>query len=362
MNKRRLQKVYNRLINLPKGRYLYLYLRNKLLHFYLTYTKSKKVAYPSTIMIELTNLCNLACTTCARQYDYGKAMDKGKMSVKQAKKIIDEVWPYLDSVGLTGMGETFIYKDIEEVIDYIKQKNKGIIISVSTNAMLPDFIESVSGVIGKLDTIQVSIDGLGEVYEQIRVKASFKTLEENLKILAEKCKGTKTTLMLNMVVTKENYMQMADLVRYADNASFQYLDFSQLNLASVTNIDTSYYQFYSSMEFLQAIEELESAKKECHKLNVTYNFKTETGFQKCPFPWSHFYFCWDGYAAPCCAKPFPKELHFGNVFDNRVIDVLNSKKYMAFRELWYQNKTPDFCKKCHFTATENNVTRPQKTV
>jgi len=355
MNKRRLKKVFSRLRNLPKGKYFFMYSNNKLKQYFLKLSKSKKVAYPSTIMIELTNQCNLACTTCARQYDYGKAMDKGNMSVSQAKKIIDEVWPYLDSVGLTGMGETFIYKDIEEIVDYIKSKNKGIIISVSTNAMLPDFISLVSKVVGKLDTIQVSIDGLGAVYELIRIKASFAVLEKNLKILAEKCEGARTTLMLNMVVTKENYMQMADLVRYADKAGFQYLDFSQLNLASVTNIETTYYEFYRSEEFKKAIEDLELAKSECKHLNVTYNFKTETGFQKCPFPWSHYYFCWNGYAAPCCAKPFPKELHFGNVFESNVIDVLNSKKYQGFRGLWYENKTPDFCKKCHYTSKENSI-------
>lgn len=352
MNKRRILKAINRLLNLPKGRYLFLYIKNKINHFYLKFNKSKKVAYPSTIMLELTNHCNLACTTCPREYEFGKAMDKGNMSVEQAKKIIDEVWPYLDSIGLTGMGETFLYKDIEEIIDYIKQKNKGIIISVSTNAMLPNFIETVSKLIGKLDTIQISIDGLGTIYESIRRKATFETLDKNIRLLADKCIGTKTTLMLNMVVTKENYIQMSDLVKYANKSGVKYLDFSQLNLAAVTNIDTSYYEFYKSAEFLNSIEELDKTIQESENVTITYNFKTDTGFQKCPFPWSHFYVCWNGFIAPCCAKPFPKELHFGNVFESNVLDVLNSGEYMAFRQLWHENKTPEFCNKCHFTTIQ----------
>jgi radical SAM protein with 4Fe4S-binding SPASM domain len=316
--------------------------------------KSKKVAYPSNIMIELTNHCNLACTTCPREYSFGKAMDKGNISVEQAKKIIDEVWPYLDSIGLTGMGETFIYKDIEEIVDYIKKKNKGIIISISTNAMLPDFIEMATKLVNKIDTIQVSIDGLNEIYEKIRRKASFSTLDDNLKKLALICKNSKTTLMLNMVVVKENYFQMPDLVKYADKTGIDFLDFSQFNLAAVTNIETSYYQFYYSQEFLDVIAELENACKLTPSVTTNFNFKNATGFKHCPFPWSHFYICWNGFVVPCCAKPFPKELNFGNVFDNKVINVLNNNEYKSFRKLWMENKTPDFCVKCHYTTPVNN--------
>ncbi|MDR3653993.1 MAG: radical SAM protein [Paludibacter sp.] len=303
-------------------------------------------------MLELTNHCNLACTTCPREYNYGKAMDKGNMTVQHAKAIIDEVWPYLDSIGLTGMGETFLYKDIEEIVDYVKQKNKGIIISVSTNAVLPDFIQKVSKIIGKIDTIQISIDGLESVYESIRHNASFETLDKNIHQLANICQGTTTTLMLNMVLTKENYFQMAELAKYADKTGIKYLDFSQLNLAAVTDIETSYYKFYHSKEFLNAIEELEKIIEASLNVTITYNFKTDTGFQKCPFPWSHFYVCWDGFIAPCCAKPFPKELNFGNVFNEKLIDILNSEDYQNFRERWFNNETPEFCKKCHFTSIQ----------
>jgi len=216
--------------------------------------------------------------------------------------------------------------------------------------MLPNFIDIVSKLVNKLDTIQISIDGLGEVYETIRHKASFSILDKNLQLLAALCKGSKTTLMLNMVVTKENYFQMPELVKYAEKIGIQYMDFSQLNLAAVTNINSSYYNFYSSEVFLSTIAKL---KVECEKsdtVSTNYNFKTESGFQKCPFPWSHFYICWNGFISPCCAKPFPKELEFGNVFESNVIEVLNSKKYFAFRDLWFENSTPEFCNKCHYTS------------
>lgn len=353
MNKRKFNKAVHRIIKLPKNKYLFLYLANKGRHFYYKFIKSTKVAYPSTIMLELTNHCNLACTTCPREYHYGQEMDKGMIPVDAAKKIIDETWPYLDSIGLTGMGETFMYKELEEIVNYIKAKNSGIIISISTNAVLPTFVNRVKNLVNKIDTIQVSIDGLNDVYELIRKKSSFQKLHENIGAIAEACKSTHTDLMFNMVVTKENYRHMPLLVKYANEVGVKYVDFTLFNLASVTDMDRCYYEFYKSNEFLNVIRQLEAAIADTPSVTVTNkNFETENGFQKCPFPWTHFYICWNGYVTPCCAKPFPKELNFGNVFKYGVLPVLNSKGFREFRELWYKNETPAFCNKCHFIDIE----------
>lgn len=353
MNSRRLKKAILRISRLPGGSSFFLYAFNKIRHYYLKLVRSTRVAYPSTIMLELTNHCNLACTTCPREYDYGKAMDKGNMDIAEAFKIIDETWPYLDSIGLTGMGEPFLYAEIEKIVDYIHAKNKGIIISLSTNAQLPDFLERIKPLINKVDTVQVSIDGLGDVYESIRKNARFERLDDNLHQLAAICKGTRTDLMLNMVVTRENYSQMPDLVAYAADTGIRYVDFTLFNLAAVTNIDTSYYALYHTPDFLQTVKNLDMVAARYKNVTVTNkNFATENGFRKCPFPWTHFYVCWNGFVVPCCAKPFPKEMHFGNAFHQGLMPVLNSKGFRKFRELWFANKTPDFCQKCHFIAIE----------
>lgn len=353
MNNRRLKKAIFRILHLPGKKNLLLYLLNKLKHYYLRLIRSTTVAYPSTVMIELTNHCNLRCTTCPREYDYGKAMDKGTMPAGDAKRVIDELWPYLDSIGLTGMGETFMYGDICEVVDYIRSKNRGIIISVSTNAMLPDFITKVSPLINKIDTIQISIDGLNQTYEAIRKNACFEKLDENLRELVKLCEGTRTTLMLNMVVTSENYHQMPELIEYSEKRGIKYMDFTLFNLASVTGIESSYYQFYSSDEFLKSVKKLNEKIKTYKNVTVTgRNFKTDNGFRKCPFPWTHFYICQDGYITPCCAKPFPKEMNFGNISDKKVIDILNCKDFKVWRKMWYRNITPEFCEKCHFIALQ----------
>ncbi|HVN48995.1 MAG TPA: radical SAM protein [Bacteroidota bacterium] len=349
MNKRRFQKALQRLSHLPRGKFLGFYLWNKLHEGMLRAIHSTSVAYPSNIMLELSSHCNLHCTTCPREYEYGQRMDKGYMELEQAQKIIDELWPYLDSIGLTGMGETFLAKDIVAVIDYIKSKNQGIIISASTNAVLPQFLETITPALGKIDTVQISIDGLNDVYERIRKNARFQTFDENLRHLVQLSKNTKTTLLLNMVVTKENYHQMSDMVEYADAVGIPSLHFALFNLVSVSALSAEYYQFYSSAEFREAMRRLHHNQQQHPAVEVSnWNFESANEFQKCKFPWGHFYVCWNGFVVPCCAKPFPKELQFGNVFDRGMMNVLNSEAYRTFRAGWYKNQAPPFCDHCFY--------------
>ncbi len=54
------------------------------------------------LCLRVTNHCNLGCITCPREYDYGKAMDKGTIQFEKMMKVIDEVAPYVDSIGPNG--------------------------------------------------------------------------------------------------------------------------------------------------------------------------------------------------------------------------------------------------------------------
>jgi radical SAM protein with 4Fe4S-binding SPASM domain len=353
MNKTKLKKAVKRLKNLPRGKHLFLYFFNKLRHFVLKLAGSTRVAYPSTIMLELNNHCNLHCTTCPREYAYGKQMDKGYMTLDQAKKVVDELWPYLDSIGLTGMGETFLFPEMEQIVDHIKARNKGIIITLSTNAMLPDFIGLAKKVVGKIDIFHISIDGLGETYEKIRRGADFRVFDRNVTELAGLCRGTETALSLDMVVTKENYRQLPEMVPYCRDKGVRGFYHTTYNLSSVTDTDAGYYQFYHSPEFMEVYRKFKETVGRYPEVEVTsWDYKGQNGFQKCFFPFGYFYICWNGFVTPCCAKPFPKELNFGNVFDGGVMAVLNGKKFRDFRVLWKKNITPDFCRKCHFIDVE----------
>ncbi len=345
---RRLRKAWVRLKKLPSGINFIKYSINKLYGFYLTAIKSPKVAHPSSLMIEVTNHCNLACITCPREYAYGDQMAKGFMNMEKMKKVVDEAFPYVDSIGLTGLGETFMFKKLPEIVDYIRAKNDGIIISISTNAHLPISVPMVKELADKIDTIQVSIDGTYEVYEKVRLKSDFNYFYTNVKEIVETCRGKRASIFFNFVAIKENYHNMADMVQLAGDLGVKYVNITPFNVASITTFDKSYYDFFQSPEFKRELKRAKELAKEFKGMEFSaWDIEAPKGFRKCDLVWSHFYVSWDGYATPCCAKPFPKELNFGNVFEDGLMTCLNSKDYQTFRKMWYKNETPEFCKNCH---------------
>lgn len=337
-----------RLRSLPRGLDFFRYTSNKIYAAWLRTIKSTKVAHPSSIMLEVTNHCNLKCITCPREYQYGEDMDKGFMNIDQLKKVIDQAYPYIDSVGLTGLGETLMYKQLPEALKYIRSKNKGIITTISINAHLPNSVELVKAIADHLDTLQISMDGVGDVYENVRLRGEYPLFYKNVKEIVEYCKDRRADVMFNFVAIKENYHTMAEVVEVASELGVDFINVTPFNLAAVTAHDISYYEFFHSDAFKN---ELKRAKEKADALKnvelTIWDVKSKNEFQKCHLPWSHFYISWDGYATPCCAKPFPKELNFGNIFDDGLMYCLNTPGYRHFRQLWYENKVPQFCEKCH---------------
>ena len=350
--KRRWKKAKQRILSLPDGTNFIKYIANKLYSKFLRLIKSTKVAHPSSIMIEVTNHCNLKCITCPREYDYGEQMDKGFIDLSNLKKVVDEAFPYVDSIGLTGLGETLMYKDLLPAIDYIRSKSEGIIVFISINAHLPKSVEIAAQLNDKIDTIQISIDGMNEVYDLIRKQGNYSFFIENVQQIVNDAKGKRADVLFNMVVLQQNYLQMVDIVQLAAKIGVKYVNFQTMNLASINGWDSSIYPFYNTIEFKN---QLKLAFKTARELGIemsTFDFETKNSFQKCLLPWGHFYISWDGWMTPCCAKPFPKELNFGNVYKEGLMTTLNSDGYRFFRNQWYKNESPSFCTNCHMIDLE----------
>ncbi len=325
INSRKLNRIKRRIKHLPQGKFLIKYLSNKAKYIYLMMIKSTKVAYPTSIILEVTNHCNLRCTICPLQYNFGQNMDKGLLNLEKTLKIIDEIFPYVDSIGLTGLGETLIHKNLLTILQYIKSKNKGIQTSMSTNAHVPNGHEYLLKLIPYLDQVQISIDGVNDIYDKIRIEGNFETFKQNVITYKSICDAQGVPLMFNFTITKENYHHMPEVLKLAEDIGIQYLNMNPLNITAVTTQDISYYNFFYSASYKEMLSKTIQKSKGLKNVTLSlYDYTTKNGFKKCIYPWIHNYVSWDGYMVPCCARPFPKELHFGNVFEQGVLNSLNS--------------------------------------
>lgn len=154
------------------------------------------------------------------------------------------------------------------------------------------------------------------------------------------------TVKYNMVVFEQNYHQMTDIIKLARKLDVKEINFNTFNLVG-NNFDLSLYDFYKSKKFCEKFTE---AVKLADELNIYLGYselEEPKGFKYCGYPWDNFYITWNGYLVPCCAKPFPKEMNFGNVFENGLMKSINSKDFLNFRQMSNENITPDFCRRCH---------------
>src|SRR3990167_10235450 len=97
--------------------------------------EKKKLYFPNSIDIELTNACNLNCIMCPRTTSMQRPI--GMMDFDLFQKIVDEAVKYgTKAFSLHVFGESLLYPKIFEAISYIKNKDKNISITLSTNGTL----------------------------------------------------------------------------------------------------------------------------------------------------------------------------------------------------------------------------------
>ncbi len=344
--------------NIPKGQDFFRYTSNRVNCFIQKKQLNPIIKHPTSLMIELTNHCQLKCIICAREYILGKQMNVGHMDFTQFKKLIDENHIYLDRIGLTGLGETLLYPKIIDAINYIGSKNKGILIFLSTNAYQANTPTLVEEMANKIDTLQISLDGIGSTFEGIRKKSKFDRYYSNLEKISRFNHKARMNIKFNMVVFKDNYREMKKVVELAKELRIKEIYFNTFNLVA-NYLDLTEYNFYQTSEFR---DEFNKALVKARQYGIYVGYRdldAPKGFRFCGYPWNDFYITWDGFAVPCCAKPFPKVLNFGNVFSEGLMPVLNCKNYQEFRKLSKENKTPDFCRRCHKIHSRNNLVQSQ---
>jgi MoaA/NifB/PqqE/SkfB family radical SAM enzyme len=339
-------KILRRARGLPLGTDLAVYAVNRLA--YMTAVRGKRLAlpHPTSLMLEVTNLCQLRCITCPREYALGKTMDKGHMDLEAAKAIIDRNHVYLDSIGLTGLGETLLYPHLVELVDHIRRRNRGVHLFISTNAQQPDAPVIADRIADKIDSLQISIDGCGEIAERVRRNSHWDKYLANVKEIAGLARGRRARLKFNMVVLKDNYRQMAEVVKLAGELGVPEVYFNTFNLVA-NDLDISYYAFYHTPEFRRALDEARNAGDREGVIVGFDDITSPRSFSNCPFPWNHFYVTWDGFLVPCCAKPFPKVKQFGNVSKSGLVECVNALEFQQFREMSKRGVTPEFCLRCH---------------
>lgn len=321
------------------------YFSNAVKHRRAAKSHATTIPYPPSVILELTSCCNLNCLTCARRYRYGETMEHGHMDLENAKKFFKRYNRYLDRLCLSGNGETLLYPGLHEFLEYSRAINGSIIYFMSSNLQHKDAPQIFKTIHRRIDTFQVSIDGIGPVYETIRCNADFAVFMSNLEQICSISKNRAAQIKLNMVVFDKNYHQMKEVVGIAKQFGIAEVFLAKLNPVA---IDPALYDasLYSTPSFRSALDEARALAK-ANGITLSYpDSILDKDDSTCGYPWNSIFITWQGFIAPCCAKPFPKIMNFGNVFEEDFLECLNSPAFMEFRKGFGNGGRPEFCAGC----------------
>ena len=154
----------------------------------------------TTAFLELTNNCNLKCKMC----NWQGGRKKGYISRSLFESCVNQFSQIgLETLNLQFGGESIIHPEFTDLLKYaIHKRDERRIGSVglTDNGML--FNQSIADLFVslKVDWINFSLDGLGQVNDNIRLGSKYSVIENNIKYLLEKRgSASKPVVLLNMV-------------------------------------------------------------------------------------------------------------------------------------------------------------------
>lgn len=309
----------------------------------------KITAEMTVLQVEPTLNCNLHCQICERRQFLPRAF----LKFEQFRQIIDQL-PYLRQVNLTGRGESFLNKDIFNMIAYAATRN--IYTRITTNGTLLNEKNCEKIISSGLNELRVSIDSAdAEKYRKIKSNVNLEFVKENICRL-NKLRGrnrNKPTMEINTILFRENIDDLEGLIKFAHNLEMDAIFASGLVLK-----DNALAHKENLLETIQSRhlkEKYNKAQKLSMRLGIPLRLPnyaaSSTG---CFMPWLYFYVTYDGYVLPCCmATRIPEkenkmaEYAMGNIFEQPWAEIKNSAKFRGFRKLLKEHKVPRLCAGCN---------------
>ncbi|GEM_PF-112065 len=277
---------------------------------------------PHIFTIETTLACDLRCPECA----IGGGMirrAKGLMTFGQYKIIADKIRPYAQYVYLHIWGEPMLNPDIFEMIQYTAQFART---NISTNGMslTPEKAEAL--ILSGVSDIIVSIDGVSqEVYEQYRVGGNVHKAFESLALLNEinRKYGHKVNILPQFVVFQHNMHEMEAFARRCSELGLH----PSFKAPYIRTGDSRF--SYCEMP----------AYRRPHFSDIG---DLRVAMQDCPNPREVFTTLEDGSVVVCC-HDYAGATHFGNIFEQDVLEIWNHPDFKRFRHAILSGKAPVFC-------------------
>jgi radical SAM protein with 4Fe4S-binding SPASM domain len=195
-----------------------------------------------------------------------------------------------------------------------------------------------------VDRIELSIDSTDPAeYAKIRGSGSVDDVVRNLRYLcAARERYPDVLISINCVLLDGSGGSIEDLFSVAGDAGVDHMNFNVMQNWSVHGeVQEWTGGAFGATEMARSVEELSE------RFGVSATLHGPAGeYSDCVWARAGCFITWDGYVTPCCQRPNPDEVRFGNVFERGLEEIHGSRRYSAFREMLRGNRAPEECRGC----------------
>lgn len=331
---RRHQSVYRSALRRPFWHRLALLVAHRL--------RLSRVAVPPLALdVEPINRCNFRCPHCQVTHWEKPA---AQLSRERFGQLLDQ-FPALGKVKLQGMGEPFLHRQLEELLEEAQERGiePGLISngSLLTEARIQRLLE-----LPEL-RLTISLDGAtAATFEAMRPGSKFEQVCANLGRLVQ-ARGERSAPRIEVwtVVTRANLAELPDLVRLvrslgADRLTLQLFvsDWGKPSMkARAREIRVSD----------PALEETLKTAREVGLAVDVYRGDLLSRAKKCAWPWTGAFVAANGDVVPCCILADAEVARMGNLFEQPFSQIWNGESYRELRRRIRDHDLPDYCRNCY---------------
>jgi MoaA/NifB/PqqE/SkfB family radical SAM enzyme len=319
---------------------------------------------PVCLYLEVTNRCNLLCTTCPRTYE--ELEPPADMDWDLFTSIVDQA-PDLARAVLHGVGEPMLVANLPKMVRYLK--DRGVYVLFNTNGTVLSERNGRALIEAGLDELRVSLDASNrESFKAIRGRDYFGRIIRNVRAfrqLQEREGHAKPLVSVWLTGLKETVEELPAFVKVAAEAGVKEVYLQRLVFFAEAAIgkarpDQALFEQLTQEEtvYLREAEDL------ARSLGITFSASgaasepglslkgTDDGspWSLCRRPWSLMYFTANGRALPCCIAPFSQHGYdnytLGHAGQQSLQEIWNGPAYRDFRSRLLSDKPPKACANC----------------
>jgi MoaA/NifB/PqqE/SkfB family radical SAM enzyme len=319
---------------------------------------------PVCLYLEVTNRCNLLCTTCPRTYE--ELEPPADMSWELFTSIVDQS-PDLARAVLHGVGEPMLVENLPRMVRYLK--DRGVYVLFNTNGTVLNERNGRALIAAELDELRVSLDASNrKSFKEIRGKDYFRRIVRNVRAfrdLQEREGHAKPQVSAWLTGLKETVEELPAFVRLAAEMGVKEVYLQRLVFFNQSSIGKARpaQALFERMTREQA-GYLKPAENLARSLGITFSASgaaSEPGlslkktdgsspWSLCRRPWSLMYFTANGRALPCCIAPFSQHGYenytLGDATQQTLREIWNGPAYREFRTALLSEKPSATCANC----------------